>query len=132
MLSHVPISSHVDCAGDPPMYKAVCGRHQWAVKGGNRDAVEALVREHVREHPMVHCASPPAPGPFPRSTPGRWPQKWKITEIHLTNGEVLYTGECGQCPHPGWNVLYHRAPVNAYMEEHWVTAHAADHKEDHG
>lgn len=116
--------------GEPLVWLAECDTHQWAVKDGNVEAVEALIREHVREHPTLHCDPPPHSDfklPKERYT------RYKVQRYEWQDGTVTYCGECGACPSPGWHILHHSVPVDAYMEQHWVAAHQGDTAEErHG
>lgn len=119
---HIPIQMFTPVDGTTT-FRAECPLHQWAVADGGYEAVEALVREHVREHPTVHCASPPRIGPY---RPTRH-QRWRVVQYMYDDGTSAYTGSCGLCTDPRWDVFDSAEPVDACMEEHWVTAHAADY-----
>lgn len=123
-LTHIPIQLLTPASG-PSTYRAECPTHQWAVADGGYEAVEALVREHVREHPSVHCPSPPRMG---RYRSGR--QRWRIVQYMHEDGTSFWSGSCGVCADPRWDVFDSDEPVLEYMEQHWVTAHAS--KENHG
>lgn len=119
-LKHIPIQM-VTPAGEASVFRAECAAHQWAVSDGGYEAVEAAVREHVRDHPSVHCASPPRPGPY---RPERY-QRWRITQYMYDDGTSYYSGSCGLCTDPRWDVFDSAAPVDEYMQQHWVSAHAS-------
>lgn len=126
--THIPIQMFTPTSGDSTdwsstTFRAECAAHQWAVADGGYEAVEALVREHVREHPTVHCASPPRIGPY---RPTRH-QRWRVVQYMYDDGTSAYTGSCGLCTDPRWDVFDSAEPVDACMEEHWVAAHAADY-----
>lgn len=119
---HIPIQMFTPADG-ATTFRAECPIHQWAVADGGYEAVEALIREHVREHPTVHCPSPPRIGPY---RPTRH-QRWRIVQYMYDDGTSAYTGSCGLCSDPRWDVFDSTEPVDACMEEHWVAAHAADY-----
>lgn len=127
--THIPIQMFSSSDWASSTYRAECAAHQWAVADSGYEAVEALVREHVREHPTAHCASPPR---VAMRGPSRL-LRWRVVRYVHQDGTSSYTGSCGLCADPRWDVFDSSAPVDAYMEEHWVAAHQGDETEDlHG
>lgn len=124
-LTYVAMES-VFNPGEPGEWKAHCDEHQWAVKDGNIDAVEALIREHVREHPTVHCLPPPEDIPQWQYPNARF-LRYKVQQFVYRDGTVTHCGQCGECR---WHMMHVLEPVDAYMEAHWVAAHQGDHTEE--
>jgi hypothetical protein len=55
--------------------------------------------------------------------------RYKVQRFDWLDGTSTYCGQCGMCS-PSWAILHAAEPVDAYMVEHWVTAHADE--ESHG